>query len=53
VAGAIDYLTFTRFYFPAGVVDQFENRFVFQEPECLKGEISIILNKKRISDLIE
>jgi very-short-patch-repair endonuclease len=32
---------------------RFENRFVFQEPEYLTGEISKILNKKRISDVIE
>ena len=32
---------------------RFENRFVFQEPEYLIGEISKILNKNRISDLIE
>jgi len=32
---------------------RFENRFVFQEPEYLTGEISKILNKKKISDVIE
>jgi very-short-patch-repair endonuclease len=32
---------------------RFENRFVFQDPEYLKGEISKILNKKGISDMIE
>jgi very-short-patch-repair endonuclease len=32
---------------------RFENRFVFQDPEYLKGEISKILNKNGISDLIE
>ncbi|MBK7131643.1 MAG: DUF559 domain-containing protein [Bacteroidales bacterium] len=32
---------------------RFENRFVFQDPEYLKGEISKIFNKKGISNLIE
>ena len=32
---------------------RFENRFVFQEPEYITGEISKILNKKGISDIIE
>jgi very-short-patch-repair endonuclease len=32
---------------------RFENRFVFQDPEYLKGEISKVLNKKRISDKLE
>ena len=32
---------------------RFENKFVFQDPEYLKGEISKILNKKGISDMIE
>jgi len=32
---------------------RFENRIVFQDPEYLKGEISKILNKSGISDLIE
>jgi very-short-patch-repair endonuclease len=32
---------------------RFENRFVFQDPEYLKGEISKVLNKNRISDKIE
>jgi len=32
---------------------RFENRFVFQDPEYLKGEISKFLIKKRIRDKIE
>ena len=32
---------------------RFENRFVFQDPEYLKGEIRKILNKKGTSNLIE
>jgi len=32
---------------------RFENKFVFQDPEYLKGEIRKLLNKKGNSDLIE
>jgi very-short-patch-repair endonuclease len=32
---------------------RFENRFVFQDPEYVKGKISKVLNKNRISDVIE
>ena len=62
VVGTIDYLIYTVFYFPTGVVDslissyfywclgfsilRFENRLVFQEPEFVKNEIRKTFKRK-------
>jgi hypothetical protein len=43
VVGTIDYLIYTAFYFPTGVVDS----LVFQEPELVKILYKKNLQKKR------
>ena len=51
VVGTIDYLIYTIFSFPTGVVDSLissylENRLVFQEPEFVKNEIRKTFKRK-------